>query len=75
MTTITIDEAAGNLKRLIHDAAPGEEIVLTEDGKQVARLVAAEHIRRPIVLGTAKDIPHFMADDFDAPMEEFRDYM
>ena len=74
MTTITIDEAAVDLKRLIHEAEPGEEIVLTENDRPVARILPVQK-RRPIVFGTGKDDILYMSDDFDAPLEEFAEYM
>jgi len=40
MSTVTIDEAQNQLKRLIAAMKPGEEMVITEDDRPVARLVA-----------------------------------
>ncbi|MBW4695132.1 MAG: type II toxin-antitoxin system Phd/YefM family antitoxin [Lyngbya sp. HA4199-MV5] len=39
MLRISIEEAASNLKALLQQVAQGEEIVLVEDEKAVARLV------------------------------------
>ena len=75
MTAMTIEEAAVDLKGLIHDTAPGEEIMITENGLQVAKLVSVAHRYLPRVAGTASHLPHFMADDFDAPLDEMKDYM
>jgi hypothetical protein len=36
--TIPIEEAAGKLKELVRDLAPGDEIVLTDADKPIARL-------------------------------------
>ncbi len=38
--TITIDEAQANLKELIHRLTPGEEVIITEDHRPVAKLVS-----------------------------------
>ena len=38
--TITIDEAQAKLKELIHQLAPGEEVVITENQQPVAKLVS-----------------------------------
>ena len=46
MATISIHEAQSNLSELIHRLAPGDEIVITEDDRPVARLTAASRPRR-----------------------------
>ena len=37
--TITIEEAQAKLKELIHRLGPGEEIIITENQRPVAKLV------------------------------------
>ena len=71
--TITIDEAQAKLKDLIHRLAPGEEIVITENEQPVAKLVAPAPSERK--LGTMKGTVLFMASDFDAPLDDFKEYM
>jgi prevent-host-death family protein len=39
MSKVTVEEAARNLKALLERVAAGEEIILVEQNKQVARLV------------------------------------
>lgn len=39
MFKITVEEAAHNLKALLERVAKGEEVILVEQGKAVARLV------------------------------------
>jgi len=39
MFRITVEEAARNLKSLLERVAKGEEVILVEQGKPVARLV------------------------------------
>jgi antitoxin (DNA-binding transcriptional repressor) of toxin-antitoxin stability system len=77
-TTITLDEAQAQLKELIHQMEPGEEIIITEDQRTVAKLVS-EHPKpaskpRPGP-GLCKGMITFMAPDFDAPLEDMREYM
>ena len=36
---ITIEEAQANLKNLIHQLAPGETLIITENHQPVAKLV------------------------------------
>jgi antitoxin (DNA-binding transcriptional repressor) of toxin-antitoxin stability system len=72
MTAIDIGRAQAELPTLVHQLAPGEEVVITENGAPVARLVAGPPTRR---LGTLKGTVLYMAPDFDAPLDEFKDYM
>jgi prevent-host-death family protein len=76
MSTVTLEDAQARLGELIAKLAPGEEVIITRDEKPVARLVAqpppTAEPRRP---GTLKGTVLYMAPDFDAPLEEFREYM
>ncbi|HHK41172.1 MAG TPA: type II toxin-antitoxin system Phd/YefM family antitoxin [Planctomycetaceae bacterium] len=74
MTTITIQEAQSKLSDLIQQLKPGDEIVITENNRPVARLIAAS-AQPQRKLGTLKGTVTYMADDFDAPLDEFKEYM
>jgi antitoxin (DNA-binding transcriptional repressor) of toxin-antitoxin stability system len=76
MPTVTIEEAQARLPNLIEQLSPGEEILITRDHKPVARLIAAGSCDRPKPqLGTLKGTVRYIAPDFDAPLEDFKDYM
>lgn len=76
MSTITIEEAQARLAELIASLQPGEEMLITRDEKPVARLVSEQKPERPQrQLGTLKGTVLYMAPDFDAPLEEFKEYM
>ncbi|MBV8609682.1 MAG: DUF2281 domain-containing protein [Singulisphaera sp.] len=75
MPTVTIQEAQSKLTELIHRLSPGEEVVITENDQPVARLVATIPSRPIRKLGTLKGTVLYMAPDFDAPLEEFKEYM
>ena len=45
--TITIDEAQAKLRELIHQLAPGEEVIITENQEPVAKLVSQSPKPRP----------------------------
>jgi len=75
MATVTIEEAQAHLGELIDKLQPGEEVVITRDAEPVAKLVAAAPptpLRQP---GLLKDRILYMAEDFDAPLEDFKEYM
>ena len=77
MTTVSLQEAQARLSDLIHQLTPEAEVVITEGGQPVARLVpAADQQQRPTRrLGTLRGTVLYMAPDFDAPLEDFKEYM
>jgi len=54
---------------------PGEELVLTANGEPVAIVIRPPRTSWPCQPGTAKDRSFWMAPDFDAPLEDFKEYM
>jgi prevent-host-death family protein len=73
--TITVEEAQAKLKELIGKLAPGEEVVITENQRPVARLVGERAARQPRPApGLGKGSILHMAPDFDDPMEEFKEH-
>jgi antitoxin (DNA-binding transcriptional repressor) of toxin-antitoxin stability system len=76
MPTVTIQEAQSRLLDLIHGLTAGDEIVITENGEPVAKLARAEPTKAwPCKAGSAKESVHWMAPDFDEPLEDFKEYM
>jgi prevent-host-death family protein len=76
MSSLTVQEAQAKLSELIHDLKPGDEVVITDNDQPVARLVPAEQRQRtPRRPGTLRGTVKYMAPDFDAPLEDFREYM
>jgi antitoxin (DNA-binding transcriptional repressor) of toxin-antitoxin stability system len=75
MATISIQEAQSNLSELIHRLAPGDEIVITEDDRPIARLTATSAPVTPRPPGFLRGSVLYMAPDFDAPLEGFKESM
>ncbi len=75
MVMVTIEEAQSTLPELIRRLSPGEEVLITEDDHPVARLVATVPPQPVRKLGTMKGTVLYMAPDFDAPLDDFREYM
>jgi prevent-host-death family protein len=71
---IDLDHARTQLPELVRQAERGEDVILTEDGKPVAKIIPIRRARGPREFGSAKDWVR-LADDFDAPLEDFADYM
>lgn len=77
MVTFAIElaEAEAQLAKLVQQVGTGVEVLITRDGAPLARLVAAgTEQARERVPGTAKGLFTVPAD-FDAPLDDFRDYM
>lgn len=75
MAIVTIQEAQAGLRDLIHKLVPGEEVVITENDQPVAKLARTEQKKQwPCKAGSAKG-KIWMAPDFDAPLEDFKEYM
>ena len=76
-TTITVEEAQSKLKELIHQLAPGEEVVITANQQPVAKLVS-EPAKRPSKQrpgpGLCKGMITILSDD-DEHLKDFEEYM
>jgi prevent-host-death family protein len=76
-TRISIQEAQTKLPELIHDLHEGAEVVITDHNQPVARLLPAAGAaqRKPRQPGTLRGTVLYMAPDFDAPLDDFKEYM
>jgi antitoxin (DNA-binding transcriptional repressor) of toxin-antitoxin stability system len=76
MSAVTIEEAQAHLPELIDRLAPGEELIITRGDQPVAKLVGqARPDRPPRRPGTLRGSVLYLAPDFDAPLEDFKEYM
>ena len=74
MVTVNLDDAKANLPEIISGLSPGEQAVIVKDGEPIAMLTRSRPKQWPCKAGSAKDTKHRMAPDFDAPLEDFREY-
>jgi prevent-host-death family protein len=72
-TIVNMHDAKSSLSRLVKRAAAGEEILIANHGKPVAMLTRIPPDRTKIPWDIYKGT--VIADDFDAPLEEFKDYL
>ena len=74
MSSVTIQEAQTRLADLIDQLGPGDEVIITRDAKPVAKLTAPSPTPAIRRLGTLKGTVQYVALDFDAPLDDFREY-
>lgn len=74
MHKISIHDAEKRLHDLVDEAERGEEVVITRgDGAAFKLVPLPKRAPRP-TFGSAKD-EVWMSEDFDAPLDDFEDYM
>jgi prevent-host-death family protein len=75
METIDINQALPQMLKLIEIASTGEEIIITKNNQPVVKLLSIQTPqKRPQLFGSDRDLVS-LADDFDEPLEDFKDYM
>ena len=67
--TVSMKVAQAQLPELIAQLPPDGELVISDNDGPVAKLVRVEKKSWPCQAGSAKDIPHWMAYDINAPLE------
>ncbi len=75
MSAMPLNEVQAKLPELIHALAPGEQVTITENDLPVAQLVPMQSQPARRKLGSMRGTVTYMAPDFDAPLEDFREYM
>jgi len=73
MYQVNIHEAKTNLSKLIKKVVNGEEVIIAKGNKPIVKMVYIEENRPKRKLGTAKGRIK-IAEDFDAPLDDFEEY-
>ena len=74
MLQVNVHEAKTNLSKLIQKVVNGEEVVIAKRNQPIVKLVLIEKQKPKRRLGTAKGTIKIAAD-FDAPLEDFKEYI
>ena len=72
MLTVTMEQANAQFDSLIESARHGEEIIVSEPGKSAIVIKSAPQAPQ---FGSGKGLITYMAEDFDAPLDEMKEYM
>jgi antitoxin (DNA-binding transcriptional repressor) of toxin-antitoxin stability system len=71
MKTFNIVEAKANLSKLIEAALKGKQVLIGKRSKPLIRLAIYTPKKRRLGLYEGQG---WISDDFEAPLEEFKDY-
>jgi len=71
---LTLAEAQARLSDLIHNLSPGEEVVITENNRTVAKLVVPPAEPPRPIPGRGKGSLIILSED-DEHLEDFQEYM
>jgi antitoxin (DNA-binding transcriptional repressor) of toxin-antitoxin stability system len=72
---VNIHEAKTQLSKLIQAALNGRQVIIAKGNKPVVRLEVLPEARSKRKIGNAGGLILSMADDFDEPLDDFREYM
>ncbi len=75
MHQVTVHEAKTNLSKLIRECLTGETVIIARAKTPVVQLVPVPQARRRRCIGGAEGLVRRMADDFNAPLQDFVEYM
>lgn len=75
MKTVTIHEAKTHLSRLIREALTGEEIIIARGKEPLVKITPLKYAMKEREFGCAEGVVEYIAEDFDAPLEDFREHM
>jgi prevent-host-death family protein len=74
MSSVSLEEAQARRAHLLERLQPGEEITITQHGQPLTQVKKAERTSWPCKAGSARGRIH-MPPDFDAPLDDFKEYM
>ena len=75
MSKYNIAEAKTHFSKLVQKAMSGEEVIIAKDNKPVLRLAPLDKPKQPRKPGSGKGQILYVAPDFDATPEGFKDYV
>jgi len=74
MQQVTLAEASERLSQLVEAVLRGEEVSIAINDRPIVRLTPIQPEKPRPKFGSGKGLI-WMSDDFDEPLEEFKEYM
>jgi antitoxin (DNA-binding transcriptional repressor) of toxin-antitoxin stability system len=74
MTILNLAEAQSRLSQLIHSLAPGDEVVIVENDRPLAKVTALPAEKRQPIPGRAKGMLTVVVED-DEHLQDFEEYL
>ncbi len=74
MQQMNVYEAKARLSELIERALKGEEVIIAKGNKPMVRLEPLPEARIRRMLGQGNSFILKIAEDFDEPLDDFKDY-
>lgn len=74
MHQVDISQATSSPESLFQTALLCDEVVITQNNEPILKIVRLNQPKKRRQSGSAKGLI-WMSDDFDAPLEELREYM
>ena len=75
MAELNLADASDELQAIVAELDEGGEIILTVEGQPLAKVVKLVQKRWPCKAGSAIGKVLWIAPDFDAPLEDFKEYV
>jgi prevent-host-death family protein len=75
MRTVAVERAQAVLPDLLRQVAEGEEFTITQNGQPKAKLSAVSTHPQAQARAGSLSGGIWLAPDFDAPLDDFKDYM
>ncbi len=72
---VNIHEAKTQLSKLIQAAVNGQQVIIARGNKPIVRLEVLPEARSHRKIGNAKGLILSMSDNFDEPLDDFKEYM
>jgi prevent-host-death family protein len=73
VATYNIAQAKARFSELVDRALAGEEVVVARDHKPLLKLIPLRDHSQPLKPGSARG-RIWMAEDFDAPLDDFKEH-
>ena len=75
MQTVALEKAQATLEDLLQEVARGEEFTITQNGQPKAKLSAVPSHQRKQARAGSLPGKIWLSPDFDAPLDDFKEYM